>query len=68
MAEEGMKETANKLIYIGKPIELDEMRFFAQLKELKEASKNESCDIRPLVKEIVPTYHYEEEAVSSEKY
>ena len=67
MAEEGMKETANKLIYIGKPIELDEMRFFAQLKELKEASKNESCDIRPLVKEIVPTYHYEEEAVSSEK-
>ncbi|MGN0380504.1 MAG: polysaccharide biosynthesis protein, partial [Suilimivivens sp.] len=55
MAEEGMKETANKLIYIGKPIEIDEMRFFAQLKELKEASKNESCDIRPLVKEIVPT-------------
>ena len=67
MDEEGMKETANKLIYIGKPIEIDEMRFFAQLKELKEASKNESCDIRPLVKEIVPTYHYEEEAVSSEK-
>ena len=67
MAEEGMKETANKLIHIGKPIEIDEMRFFAQLKELKEASKNESCDIRPLVKEIVPTYHYEEEAASSEK-
>ena len=67
MAEEGMKETANKLIYIGKPIEIDEMRFFAQLKELKEASKNESCDIRPLVKEIVPTYHYEEEAVSREE-
>ncbi len=67
MAEEGMKETANKLIHIGKPIEIDEMRFFAQLKELKEASKNESCDIRPLVKEIVPTYHYEEEAVLSEK-
>lgn len=67
MAEEGMKETANKLIHIGKPIEIDEMRFFAQLKELKEASKNESCDIRPLVKEIVPTYHYEKEAVLSEK-
>ena len=67
MAEEGMRETANKLIHIGKPIEIDEMRFFAQLKELKEASKNESCDIRPLVKEIVPTYHYEEEAVFSEE-
>lgn len=58
MAEEGMKETANKLIHIGKPIEIDEMRFFVQLKELKEASKNESADIREMIKEIVPTYHY----------
>ncbi len=58
MAEEGMKETANKLIHIGKPIEIDEMRFFVQLKELKEASKNESIDIREMIKEIVPTYNY----------
>lgn len=61
MAEEGLTETANKLIHIGKPIEIDEMQFFVQLKELKEASKNESNDIRPLVKAIVPTYHYGEE-------
>lgn len=61
MAEEGLKDTANKLIHIGKPIELDEMKFFVQLKALKEASKNESVDIRPLVQEIVPTYHYGEE-------
>ena len=61
MAEEGMTETANKLIYIGKPIEIDESRFFVQLKNLKEASKNESNDIRPMIKEIVPTYHYNEE-------
>ncbi len=60
MAEEGMKSTANKLIYIGKPIEIDEMKFFVQLKNLKEASKNESNDIRPMIKEIVPTYHYNE--------
>jgi FlaA1/EpsC-like NDP-sugar epimerase len=60
MAEEGMKETANKLIYIGKPIEIDEDKFFVQLKELKEASKNESGDVRALIKEIVPTYHYKE--------
>lgn len=59
MAEEGMTETANKLIHIGKPIEIDESAFFVQLKALKEASKNESNDIRPLIKEIVPTYHYE---------
>lgn len=59
MAEEGLKETANKLIYIGEPIELDEMKFFGQLKDLKDASKNESGDIREMIREIVPTYHYE---------
>ena len=58
MDEEGMKETANKLIHVGKPIEIDEMQFFQQLKRLKEESKNESGDIRPLIREIVPTYHY----------
>ena len=61
MAEEGMKETANKLIHIGKPIEIDEDQFFIQLKNLKEASKNESADIRSLIREIVPTYHYQED-------
>lgn len=60
MEEEGMKETANKLIHVGKPIELDEMNFFQQLKKLKEESKNESGDIRPLIREIVPTYNYKE--------
>ncbi len=63
MEEEGMKETANKLIHIGKPIEIDEMGFFAQLKRLKEESKNESGDIRPLIQEIVPTYHYQQGTV-----
>ncbi len=58
MDEEGMKETANKMIHIGKPIELDEHVFFAQLKELKEECQIENSDIRPLIKKIVPTYHY----------
>lgn len=58
MDEEGMKETANRLIHVGRPIEIDEMQFYVQLKKLKEESKNESGDIRPLIKEIVPTYHY----------
>lgn len=61
MAEEGLTETANKLIHVGKPIEIDEMKFFVQLKELKEASKNESADIRAMIKEIVPTYTYKQE-------
>ena len=56
LEEEGMKATANKLIYIGKPIELDDEKFFLQLKALKEASKNESGNIREMIKEIVPTY------------
>ncbi len=58
MDEEGLKETANRLIHVGKPIEIDETQFFIQLKKLKEESKNESGDIRPLIQEIVPTYHY----------
>ena len=57
MDEEGMRDTANKLIHIGKPIELDEHVFFAQLKELKDECQIESSDIRPLIKKIVPTYH-----------
>ncbi len=60
MDAEGLKETANKLIHVGRPIELDEMKFFAQLKKLKEESREEVADIRPLVKEIVPTYHYKD--------
>ncbi len=56
MNEEGMTDTANKLIHIGKPIEFDEMVFFRQLKRLKDAANEESEDIRELVREIVPTY------------
>lgn len=58
LEEEGIKETANRLIYIGKPIELNDEEFFLQLKALKEASKQESAGIREMIKEIVPTYYY----------
>ena len=60
MDEEGLQDTANKMIHIGKPIDLDEEKFFIQLKQMKEDSKNESVDIRRLVKEIVPTYQIKE--------
>lgn len=59
MREEGLKETANKMIYIGKPIEYDDELFEEQLERLQEASVNESQDIRALVQEIVPSYQYE---------
>ena len=58
MEEEGLQDTDNRLIHIGRPIELDERLFFKQLKNLEEASKEEVQDIRPLIREIVPTYHY----------
>ncbi len=58
MDEEGMKNTANRMIHIGKPIEVEEHEFFTQLKELKDECQIENSDIRPLIKKIVPTYHY----------
>ena len=61
MDEEGMQDTANKLIHIGRPIELDEDEFFVQLKKLEDASKDEVEDIRPLVQQIVPTYVYKKD-------
>lgn len=56
MEEEGMQETENKLIHIGKPIEMDEEHFLMQLENLKEYVENEPGDIREYVKELVPTY------------
>lgn len=60
MDEEGLQDTANKLIHIGKPIELDESKFMQQLEALKEYVVTEPDDIREHVKEIVPTYHPEQ--------
>lgn len=56
MTEEGMKETANKLIHIGKPIEMDEETFFDKLAELKEACYNDDESIKEKVQKLVPTY------------
>ena len=58
MEEEGLQETANKLIHIGKPIEFDEEQFFQELEELKIESKEEMENekIRLWVKRLVPTY------------
>lgn len=56
MKEEGMQDTANKLIHIGKPIEMDEEKFMEQLRELRDYVVEEPDDIREVVKQIVPTY------------
>ena len=56
MKEEGMQDTANKLIHIGKPIEMDDQRFKQQLARLEAAYRAEDPHIKELVAEIVPTY------------
>ncbi len=56
MSEEGLQETPNKLIHIGKPIEFDEEKFREQLEILKKTADKDSDSIKQLVKEIVPTY------------
>ena len=56
MKEEGMQETANKLIHIGKPIQMDEEKFLKQLEEIKEHVVEEPDDIREWVQRMVPTY------------
>ena len=61
MNEEGLKETANKMIFIGKPIEFDEEVFRSQLVELERESMDENSDIRSAVEKIVTTYHPAEE-------
>ena len=56
MKEEGLQETANKLIHIGKPIEMDDEKFAAQLDCLKAACQAETENMKDIVAEIVPTY------------
>ncbi|MCB7305220.1 polysaccharide biosynthesis protein [Bariatricus massiliensis] len=55
--EEGLQKTKNDLIYIGKPLEFDEVHFLSELKKLEQAAIEESWDIKQIVSGIIPTYH-----------
>ena len=57
MKEEGLQETDNKLIHIGKPIEFDKENFFDNLEKLKEEAYSETGNIREYLKNVVDTYH-----------
>ena len=57
MAEEGLKQTKNKLIHIGCPIPFDIEEFLRQLDELLEAAYKNKKDMRERVQEVVVTYH-----------
>lgn len=61
MSEEGMKDTANALIHIGMPIQMDDDWFKEKLQELNKASYEETDRMKELVAEIVPTYNFHRE-------
>lgn len=46
MDEEGLRETANQLIHIGQPINMDDEAFCRQLAVLEQACQSNSPDIR----------------------
>ena len=58
MDEEGLKETANHMIQIGKPISMDYDEFQKGLDELKTVCEKDAADneISESVKKLVPTY------------
>ena len=60
MDEEGLQDTDNHMIHIGKPIEIDEEQFEEDLYKLGEAANGEESVVRELVQKIVPTYQYEQ--------
>ncbi|NBH20417.1 polysaccharide biosynthesis protein, partial [Clostridiaceae bacterium] len=59
MEEEGLLDTPNKLIHIGKPIEFDEEWFERQLEQLDQVANQDVDSIREDVKKVIPTYCWE---------
>ena len=55
--EEGLQKTANDLIFIGKPLEFDEVHFLSQLRELEKEAMEESPRIKEVVAGIITSYH-----------
>lgn len=59
MAEEGLRETANKKIFIGKQIEINEPEFVAALENIKAiANSNNSEAVVEELRKIVPTFNH----------
>jgi FlaA1/EpsC-like NDP-sugar epimerase len=55
MDEEGMKETPNKLIHIGKPLDIDK-NFLTNLDKLIDSAQHNRDDIKERTAAIVKTY------------
>ena len=54
--DDNKKETANKRIFIGQPIKIDEAELDEKMKELEKATFSEDENIRQVVKKLVPEY------------
>ncbi len=61
MSEEGLKNTENELIHIGRPIDFDRDEFEASLDGLMDVCLHEPLKVKEAVSKIVPTYKYQEE-------
>lgn len=59
MSEEGMHDTPNHMIHIGKPIDMDYDKFIDQLRGLYPVANSDECDddMKKIISEIVTTYH-----------
>ena len=69
MDEEGMKDTPNKLIHIGHPIEMDDELFLQQIHRLDQISKQEvePMEMKRVVSEVVTTYKPDLDHVDQEQ-
>ena len=57
--EEGIKKTDSEKIYIGKPINIDVVKFKEQLEDLKHcADDNDEDEIEKAISSIVPTFKH----------
>ena len=59
MSEEGLRETANKKIFIGKQIEINEHEFIESIERIREiANSNNSGKTVSELEKIVPTFNH----------
>ena len=56
MGEEGLQDTPNQLIHIGRPIEFDAEKLEKDLAHLYEVANQDTERVKALVKAMVPTY------------
>lgn len=57
--EEGLTKTKNELIYVAKPIEMNEKKFFMELDQLIEEAHKNRNKIKEMTQKICPTYRPE---------